>query len=155
MHSIKYQIFSNWLLSCHVAQQFHVQCGLANCLTLETCQCSSHSQYLLHGKLNPGLTVLTFLLDGMFMLLCGKSSKQTKRIIMTTAKTLYGFLPLNDKTEEKYPIDLEKPEPYLGFTLSLLCIKNLSTTPWTNHSSLGTQNLRVPRIHWGLYKGCS
>jgi len=45
-------------------------------------------------------------------------SKQI-RIIMTTAKSLYGFLLLNDETEEKYPIDLEQPGPYLGFTLSL------------------------------------
>lgn len=122
MHSIKHQIFSNWLLSCHVAQQ----CGSANRLSLQTCQCSSRPQYLLRGKLNPGLTLQTsirlvwlFCLTGC--LCCFVKHLQSKqiKIIMTTAKTLYGFLLLNDETEEKYPIDLEKPEPYLGFILSL------------------------------------
>lgn len=68
---------------------------------------------------NINQTCLAFLSDGMFMLLCETSSKQTNKNNNETAKTLYGFLLLNDETEEKYPIDLEKPEPYLGFILSL------------------------------------
>jgi len=81
---------------------------------------------LARGKLNPGLTVQTsmrlfwlFCLMGCLSCFVERLQSKQIRIIMTTAKPLYGFLLLNDETEEKYPIDLEKPEPYLGFTLSL------------------------------------
>jgi len=91
MHSIKHQICSNWLLSCHIAQQFHILCEPANRLSLETCPWEVESR-LYCTDINE--TFLAFLSDGMFKLLCEMASKQTNKNNNDNCQIFVWFSPV-------------------------------------------------------------